>query len=272
LIVHSNIEETQMDGFQKSEWQESPDVVQKAFRRDGYIVVRSFLDAEEVAEVYANLDRVIREVVPTLPREQTFYEEKGDDNTLKQIQQLQKNDAYFGRLFSNSKFEQLAELLLDGPVDGRNMQYFNKPPLIGKATPPHQDGYYFMIKPTEAVTMWLAMDHVDEENGCVRYIHGSHEWGMRPHGRTQTLGFSQGVMDYGIESDRANEVALPAQPGDLLVHHCMTIHRADGNVSANRTRRALGFVYYSAQAEVDEEADAAYQKRLADEMKQAGKL
>jgi phytanoyl-CoA hydroxylase len=261
-----------MDEFQKSEWQESPDVTQKAFRRDGYVVVRSFLDAEEVAEVYANLDRVIREVVPTLPSEQAFYEEKGNDSTLKQVQQLQKHNAYFGRLFSNSKFEQLAELLLDGPVDGRNMQYFNKPPLIGKATPPHQDGYYFMIKPAEAVTMWLAMDDVDEENGCVRYVHGSHEWGVRPHGRTQTLGFSQGVTDYGIESDRANEVALPAQPGDLLVHHCMTIHRADGNVSADRTRRALGFIYYSARAEVDEEAHAAYQKRLADEMKQKGRL
>jgi len=101
-----------------------------------------------------------------------------------------------------------------------------------------------MIKPAEAVTMWLALDHVDEENGCVRYVHGSHEWGMRPHGRTQTI-------------------ALPAAPGDLLVHHCMTIHRADGNQSATRSRRALGLIYYSADAQVDEEAHAAYQARLA---------
>ena len=116
--------------------------------------------------------------------------------------------------------------------------------------------------------MWLAMDHVDEENGCVRYVHGSHEWGMRPHGRTQTLGFSQGVSDYGIASDLEHETALPAQPGDLLVHHCMTIHRADGNQSTDSTRRALGFIYYSDRAEVDEEAHEAYQKRLADEMKE----
>ncbi|MEC8389905.1 MAG: phytanoyl-CoA dioxygenase family protein [Planctomycetota bacterium] len=36
---------------------------------------------------------------------------------------------------------------------------------------------------------------------------------------------------------------LPAQPGDLLVHDAMTIHRADANRSTNRTRRALGFIY-----------------------------
>lgn len=261
-----------MQEFYGNGWQETPADLQQTFRRDGYIVVRSFLDQAEVADVYTNLDRLINDVVPTLPREQIFYEDKENTATLKQIQQLQHNDAYFGGLFFNSKFEKLAQLLLGGPVDGRNMQYFNKPPSTGKATPPHQDGYYFMIKPAEALTMWLAMDHVDEENGCVRYVHGSHEWGMRPHGRTQTLGFSQGVTDYGIASDLEHETALPAQPGDLLVHHCMTIHRADANQSTDRTRRALGFIYYSDAAEVDEEAHAAYQKRLADEMKSKGKL
>ena len=152
------------------------------------------------------------------------------------------------------------------------MQYFNKPPRIGKPTPPHQDGYYFMLEPCEAATMWLALDEVDEENGCVRYVRGSNHLGMRPHGRTQTLGFSQGVIDYGRDEDLANEIAFPASPGDLLVHQAMTIHRADGNTSDTRTRRALGFIYYSERAREDRAAHAAYQKRLAEEMKQAGKI
>ena len=44
-----------------------------------------------------------------------------------------------------------------------NLQYFNKSPGANKPTPPHQDGYYFMITPCEAVTMWLALDEVDDE-------------------------------------------------------------------------------------------------------------
>ena len=120
--------------------------------------------------------------------------------------------------------------------------------------------------------MWLALDEVDEENGCVRYVLGSKERGMRPHGRTQTLGFSQGITDYGLPEDQANEVALPAQPGDLLVHHAMTIHRADGNHSKTRHRRALGFIYYSEQAQEDESAHAAYQKKLSEELAQSGKI
>jgi ectoine hydroxylase-related dioxygenase (phytanoyl-CoA dioxygenase family) len=50
------------------------------------------------------------------------------------------------------------------------MQYFNKPPSVGQPTPPHQDGYYFMLDPCEAVTMWFALDEVDEENGRMRYV------------------------------------------------------------------------------------------------------
>lgn len=154
----------------------------------------------------------------------------------------------------------------------RNMQYFNKPPGIGQPTPPHQDGYYFMLEPCEAVTMWFALDDVDEENGCVRYVRGSHRRGMREHARTQTLGFSQGIVDYPTDTDRECEITFPAKPGDLLVHDAMTIHRADGNRSATRSRRALGFIYYSERAREDADAHAAYQRNLAEDMKAVGKI
>ncbi|MEM7530928.1 MAG: phytanoyl-CoA dioxygenase family protein [Chloroflexota bacterium] len=253
-------------------WQQDPTAAVTAFERDGFVAFEGFLTPAEVADLQATLQQFIADRVPTLPREQVFYEQKGQDDSLKQIQQLFTHDPYFRQLMFGSKFAHVAEVLLNGPVVGKNMQYFNKPPLIGKPTPPHQDGYYFMLKPPEAVTMWLALDEVDEENGCVRYVRASHMRGMRPHGRTQTLGFSQGVTDYGTPEDIADEVAFPAHPGDLLIHNCMTIHRADGNRSQTRTRQALGFIYYSHRAKVDEDAHAAYQKRLADEMKTLGKI
>lgn len=114
--------------------------------------------------------------------------------------------------------------------------------------------------------MWLALEDADEENGCVRYVKGSHLKPMRPHARTQTAGFSQGIIDYGIADDLINEVAVPAGPGDLLIHHAMTIHRADGNSSLSRSRRALGLIYFSESAKEDSEAKAAYQKILAQEI------
>ncbi len=243
-----------------------------AFQRDGYVFFGRFLSDGVLDEVQANVDRFIREVLPHLPREHVFYEDKGDSSTLKQIQQVGEHDPYFGQWLNEGPFREVSELLLDGPVVPKNLQYFNKPPLIGQPTPAHQDGYYFMLDRCEAVTMWLALDEVDEENGCVRYIPGSHFEGMRAHGRTTTLGFSQGIIDYPTPDDQAREVAMHAYPGDLLTHHALTIHRADGNRSATRTRRALGFIYYSERARQDDAAHRAYQDRLKREMSDAHRI
>lgn len=242
------------------------------FETDGFAVLRGFVAGDALAELIANVHRFLHGVVPQLPPERVFYEDKAAAGTLKQVQHMGDHDPWFHELFTAGPLRDLAARLLRGPVVPKNIQYFNKPPGVGRPTPPHQDGFYFMLDPCEAVTMWLALDEVDEENGCVRYVRGSHRRGMRQHARTQTLGFSQGITDYGDARDRADEAAMPARPGDLLAHHAMTIHRADGNRSATRPRRALGFIYYSERARQDAEAHAAYQRTLAQEMKAAGKI
>ena len=114
--------------------------------------------------------------------------------------------------------------------------------------------------------MWLALDEVDDENGCIRYLPGSHRNGLLPHTRTTTLGFSQGITDFPNAEDTANEVAYPAQSGDLLAHHALTIHRATANHSPNRTRKAIGLIYYREDAKEDLKARAAYKSQLLAEM------
>lgn len=241
------------------------------FERDGFVAVEGFFSDSELIEIEAALDRFIREVNPTLPASDVFYEDKSNLSSLKQIQRMHEYDEFFDQLI-NGKPRRLAEELLGELVVGKNLQYFNKPPALGQATPPHQDGFYFMLKPCRALTMWMALDVVDEENGCVRYVRGSHRVGMRPHGRTETLGFSQGITDFGQAADSRNEVACPAQPGDLLAHHALTIHRADANTSETRSRRALGFIYYGESACENVQAHEAYQSLLATEMSVAGKI
>ena len=242
------------------------------FEERGFVALRGFLNGRELEEVQENLARFIRETVPGMPREHVFYENKDDPSSLKQLQKLADNDAFFHDLMFGGRFEELARDLLQDDVVGVNLQYFCKPPGIGKPTPPHQDGYYFMLDPCEAVTMWLALDLVDEENGCVRYLPGSHRRGMREHNRTSTLGFSQGIADYGRDGEAEQEVAIPAAPGDLLAHHALTIHRADGNLSPTRPRPALGLVYYAARAKEDTAAKAAYKKKLESDLAAQGKI
>ena len=74
---------------------------------------------------------------------------------------------------------------------------------------------------------------------------------MRPHGKSETFGFSQQILDFGTEEDISNEISLQAKPGDILVHHSLTIHRADRNFSKVRSRESLGLVYYGKSAQED---------------------
>jgi phytanoyl-CoA hydroxylase len=231
------------------------------FAQQGYVALPGFLDRAEVAEVRENVDRYIRAIAADLPGNMVFFEDKDRPDTIKSLQHMYQHDPFFAALFASPKVVELAETLLKGPVVGKNMQWFNKSPAKNEPTPPHQDGFYFMLKPQNALTMWLALEDVDEETGCVRYIPRSNHGRMRAHGRTGVLGFSQGIVDYG-EADRAAEVAMPAGPGDLLAHHALTIHRADGNTSKNRTRQALGFIFYGANAVEDKAGHEAYHAQL----------
>ena len=220
----------------------------------------------------SEVDRFIREAVPRMPAEHVFYESSADHSTLKQLQNLHQHDPFFADLINEGPVRRLAEQLLGHTVTPHNLQYFNKPPGVGQPTPPHQDGYYFKLSPCLAITLWLALETVDVENGCVRYVRGSHLDGLRPHGVTGTLGFSQGIPDYPGPSDSDREVACPARAGDLLAHHALTVHRADGNRSSNRSRRALGFIYYDDRAEQDTASWQAYQNDLHQRLKEEGRI
>src|SRR4051812_8625304 len=182
--------------------------LKKNYDRDGYVFIPGFLSDEEVKRINMQFENFIREKVPAMPSNFVFYEDESDSSTLKQLQDIQHYDPFFEAILTGSPFEEIAEVLLLEKVIGKNIEYFNKPPKIGKPTPPHQDGYYFMLKPPQALTMWMALEEADEENGCVRYIPGSHQTGLRPHGRTKTLGFSQGITDYD-DDDYAKEISFP---------------------------------------------------------------
>jgi hypothetical protein len=63
-------------------------------------------------------------------------------------------------------------------------QAFMKPPHFGSPKPYHQDNFYFRCTPADdVITCWIALDDADEANGCLRYIKGSHLQGLFDHGR-----------------------------------------------------------------------------------------
>lgn len=231
-------------------------LLKQAYDRDGFVVVRQLLSPSEFAELREQLARYVRDIVPHLPDGDAFYDDRSRPETLKQMQRLQQ-DAYFAQYLHHPKWTALATVLLAEPLQVEGAEWFNKPPHTNHVTPPHQDNFYFCYEPPQVLTMWLALDPVDEENGCLRYVPGSHLRGIRPHHRTKTLGFSQGIADYGQE-DLAAERPIVMEPGDVTIHHGNTIHRADANRSTTRHRRSFALVMKGVSARRDATAFARY--------------
>lgn len=228
-----------------------------SFEQDGFAVVRGLLSAEDRWTLKEGLARFLRDIAPGIDGGHVMYEDPGDKTSLKQADCLHLEPS-LDEFRHRGAVRKLAEALI-GPVAPQHIEYFDKPPHNNRPTPPHQDGYYFCLVPNSACTIWAPLDAVDEDNGTLCYVRGSHRLGLLPHRATATLGFSQGLIP--DPAALGEPVMCPAAPGDVLVHHSLTVHFANGN-RTHRHRRSIGFVFYSANAKVDQEAVARYQAAL----------
>ena len=119
-------------------------------------------------------------------------------------------------------------------------QVFCKPALIGKMIPWHQDGQYWPIRPIATCSVWIALDDAMPENGCMRYIPGSHAKGSIYKHRVTDR--SDVVLNQEVEPSQFDEAvgrddALKA--GQFSLHDVYLIHGSNANRSP---RRRAGFV------------------------------
>ena len=115
-------------------------------------------------------------------------------------------------------------------------QIFMKPPRFGSAKPYHQDNAYFRCHPDdEVITAWIALDDVDESNGCLRYIDGSHRFPILDHHEVSGEGHHLEPVLAGVDMRR--ESLAPVRKGGVVFHHSKTLHTSHRNTS-DRWRRA----------------------------------
>ena len=240
------------------------------FERDGVAVVPRFLSNDDVDEVESEVHKYIRDVLPHQGSESAFYEDKSQPDSLFRLNGLMKSSGYFSDLANQPRFTSLAESLLQEGVTAHGVEMFAKAPRIGGETPAHQDCYYFNLEPNSSITLWVALDHADEENGCLRYVKGSHMKGLLPHEKSSTFGFSRGVQENLADASQT-AMAVPVSPGDLIAHHGLTIHRADPNPS-DRRRWAVGVVFFPKSAKVNKAARDARDRTTKMEWKNSDKL
>ncbi len=120
------------------------------------------------------------------------------------------------------------------------MTIFGKPARVGKATPWHQDGDYYPIEPLETLTVWISLDGSTPEQGCMRYIPGSHrEHRIYAHHfeHRDDYTIAQVIDDGQVDLELARDIVL--EPGQISLHDVYLVHGSAANLSA---RRRMGLV------------------------------
>ena len=173
-----------------------------------------------------------------------------------QIINIHKADSVYRRFETDPNLAKLVACLAGWEQGARlaQDQVWAKPP----GAPPlvfHRDSPYFMFTPSDVVTVWLAMDDMDEELGPLEYVKSSHIWGDGRKGSanqffqsTNPKHLVESAANYeGITLDQLEFVSLAGIPaGSMSIHDGKIWHGSGKNRSMSRPRRGLGLHFVPA--------------------------
>jgi len=150
------------------------------------------------------------------------------------------------KFLMNEKVYDIIEPLI-GPDFGLFSSHFiSKEPNVGKATPWHEDSGYWAGRFDQfsdgIVTIWLALDESNLENGCMQLIPGTHlrdDFVYEPCSTDENIFMSQIV---NIDENEA--AACELKRGEYSLHDARIVHGAKLNKS---TKRRCGYTmrYFS---------------------------
>lgn len=214
-----------------------------AYEADGYWIAPHLFDLAEVDRFLAAAKRVADGIHLTGRAPTLSLPFQPTDHDLRKIDNAWWADPTFASLATDPRLGQVAaELLGTDHVRLWQDQLLLKPPggpaetTIGW----HQDwaSWNTVASHGAFVTAWVAFDDVDDTNGAMQMVPGSHRWGLLPEAgnffatdRDRQL---EGLASHGHAEARS--VVLEA--GQVSFHHPLTFHGSGANTS-DRMRRSL---------------------------------
>jgi ectoine hydroxylase-related dioxygenase (phytanoyl-CoA dioxygenase family) len=199
------------------------------FRDEGYVSEIEIFNSDEVATLHRGFDRL----AALLENYESPYSIDG----------WEKWNVWLYDFVMDRRVLDCVEDLL-GPNFyqwGSNMMA--KAPREGLHVPWHQDSYDWPLRPHDILTVWSAFDKVDDENGCLQVIPGSHKNGLHPHidYAPPPRNGSPSLLPFHLDPACINEssaVSLPLRAGQISIHAALLCHYSEGNRS---DRRRCGF-------------------------------
>ena len=117
-----------------------------------------------------------------------------------------------------------------------------KPPETGHPFPMHQDWAFYEHEDGRYVDCLVHLDDTNDQNGCIRFLDGSHKQGALEHVRQNPDGTGCTPHLPTDAWDLEDTVPVPAKRGDVVVFSIHTVHGSRINQS-DRMRRMVRIGY-----------------------------
>jgi phytanoyl-CoA hydroxylase len=207
------------------------------YRENGYVQLHNVLTPEELADARAAMDALIAS--------KEHKEHAADPNYARifvQMVNLWRVDEGIRRLTLNRKLGEIARRLAGAP----RMRIWHDHALVkmpgdSRMTPWHQDLVYWPMNEDGALSCWMALDDVDENNGCMQFVPGSHKLGrLDPINLVNPQDIFALPEAKGVSMEAARP--MPMKAGSCTFHDGRTFHFATAN-RTDRPRRAMVIIY-----------------------------
>lgn len=219
------------------------------YKQEGYLIVEQLLTEDEIGIAQKEISDIIIGQIKG-PLIQYVSKAKEDWTAEEREAAIRKINNYgeyaqgLGKITKHEGMLSLLERLLGEKAESIINQALLKPPFGGGEKPWHQDMAYGNQQYTkQTITVWIALDEADKDNGCMHIIPRSHQYGGVPHYQVRDWQ----ICDTAVDTLR--DRIVPLKPGGALLFSGLLHHGTPANLSPKR-RRALQLRYAPSSAKL----------------------
>lgn len=217
----------------------------REYQENGFVVIEDFLTPDELEHWRQAVGEAVnsRGSTKLAGREKDAKWQSSDgyyDRVFVQRINLWQDSAAMRKLMLDPRLGKMAAELAG--VDGIRIwhdQALIKQPW-GNPTGWHLDNPYWSFSSRDAISIWVALDDVTHDNGCLYFIPGSHKTAT-----FDNVNIGQNIGDlFRVYTNWANQDAKAAvmKAGSCSFHNGLVAHGAGANMTP-RARRAMTCAY-----------------------------
>jgi len=226
------------------------------FKAQGFLLLPSFADVELCDTIKDIASAHLKHKVPPIETEFEYVGKSKEERkrisdghaeqfekhiVVRRLRQVYHRDIIFKQWMESEKLRPvLKQVLGEKPTItiAHHNSIMTKMPYSSTATAWHQDFRYWHFENDNLVSVWLALDSENDQNGVLEFIPGSHKMTFSASQFDEKEYFSETILQNSQLIESRTSYAL--KKGDVVLFHCKLLHRANKN---NTDKPKISFVY-----------------------------